>query len=147
MKSARIFFSTAVAVMGTALLGGCETRVSPVPRNYVNFSINLNDPAYNGFVVGTRLFITGGSSGLGIVLYRLTYEQVLAYDRMCTSTTHSEWVKTQPTDESAVLLECPNCHSRFSLLDGSVNQGPAEFYLSDYDTRFNPTTGVLWISN
>ncbi|MDD2562672.1 MAG: hypothetical protein PHU27_00455 [Salinivirgaceae bacterium] len=125
---------------------GCKNEQSPVPRGINPITINLTLPEFNSFVINTSIHITGGASGLGIVVYRYSQNEFKAYDRMCPSTTHQDWIKLI-NKENSVFMECPECKSRFYLFDGSVIQGPAQFYMSEYSTYYNQTTGILTIGN
>ena len=58
---------------------------TPVPYGPVDIQLDLNKAEFNSFIIGTHVFITGGGSGLGIVVYRLSQNEFKAYDRMCTS--------------------------------------------------------------
>ncbi len=125
----------------------CKNEKTPVPYGPVDIQLDLNKAEFNSFIIGTHVFITGGGSGLGIVVYRLSQNEFKAYDRMCTSKTHNEWVRLTDSPNSTILLECQECGSRFSLIDGSVNKGPAYFYLTEYQTYYNQTLNTLWITN
>lgn len=125
----------------------CKNEKTPVPYGPVDIQLDLNKAEFNSFIVNTHIFITGGGSGLGIVVYRLSQNEFKAYDRMCTSKTHSEWIRLTNYANSTILLECKECGSRFSLIDGSVNKGPANFYLTEYRTYYNQTLNTLWITN
>ena len=125
----------------------CKNEKTPVPYGPVDIHLDLNQPIFNSFIIGTHIFITGGGSGQGIAVYRVTQNEFKAYDRMCTSTSHGDYQKLVMSGQSAILLECPACGSRFSLIDGSVNRGPAQFQLTEYQTFYNSTANTLWISN
>jgi nitrite reductase/ring-hydroxylating ferredoxin subunit len=135
------FFLTIFTLMA------CKNEKSPVPYGPVDIQLDLNRPEFNAFIVTTHIFITGGGSGLGIVVYRMSQNEFKAYDRMCTSTSHGEWQRLAISQNSSILLECPECGSRFSLIDGAVNRGPAQFYLTEYQTFYNQALNTLWITN
>jgi len=128
------------------LLIACTQERSPVPNGTVDIYLDLNQPQFNGFVPGTSVFITGGASGLGIVIYRATMSEFRAFDRMCTSKTH-EPHRVDLSQSSNFILECSMCRSRFNITDGSVTQGPASFNLTEYQCFYNQTNNSLWISN
>lgn len=125
----------------------CSKEKSPVPSGFVDIQLDLNKAEFNSFILGTHIFITGGGSGLGIVVYRFSNDDFRAFDRMCTSTSHVEHVGLTNSLGSNILLECGVCRSRFSLIDGSVISGPARFYLTEYQTYYNAILNTLWITN
>lgn len=114
-----------------------------IPLVEVNFIIQLNDPDYIRLqTVGGWEYVSGGSRG--IILYRLSQDQISAYDRHCTF---------QPSSTCALVSVDPNnitasddcCGSAFLLNNGSVSRPPARTPLKQYQTFFDGTT--LRVSN
>ena len=126
---------------------GCKNEQSPVPRGINPITLDLNLPIFSSFDITQSIFITGGASGLGIVVYRMSQDEFRAYDRMCPSTSHSEWIKLLKSENSMIIMECPNCGSKFNLIDGSIIEGPAQFYMSEYQTYYYKETNILVITN
>ena len=110
----------------------CETgRGEIIP--YVKVDIKLllyADLAYLG--IGTSKLIPGGVSG--IVLYRESELDFLAFDRTCTQyPLHEEAVVEDP--DFFGVFTCPECGSSFLLMNGGqVNKGPASHALVQYNT-------------
>jgi len=113
----------------------CDKQNTPVPYVYVNISIYLDDPAFNDLrIPGNSVNITGGVNG--IVIYRLSDVEFLAFDRTCTYKTEENChVEIDETGIFLVDKEC--CESKFSILDGSPQEGLAEFPLLQYQTNYN----------
>lgn len=88
------------------------------------------------------MYETGGSRG--IIVYRDSFSSFKAYDRHCTydSSNSCALVSVDVTNITG-LDDC--CGSKFNLLTGSINQGPATFPLKEYQTTFDG--GVLHIFN
>ncbi|MCX6257666.1 MAG: hypothetical protein NTW49_07215 [Bacteroidia bacterium] len=109
-----------------------------VPYVPVNFSIQLNDPDFSILnSVGNFVYVTGGVNG--IIIYRVSGDQFMAYDRTCTFRPMDNCrVTVEQTHTFAVCKDC--CSSKFLLLDGSVTQGPASVPLKQYQTSFNGVT-------
>lgn len=103
----------------------------------VDFYIQINDPSYiNLKTVGGWEYLSGGSRG--IILYRKSQNEFMAYDRHCTF---------QPSNTCAIVSVDANnitasddcCGSSFMLTDGSVTKPPAAFPLKSYNTSFDGT--------
>lgn len=113
-----------------------------IPLVYVERQINVNNPAFfNLSVVGGWEYVAGGSRG--ILVYRSGPSQFNAYDRHSTYEIDNNCrVEVDSTNISAVD---PCSGSRWSIIDGSVLEGPAAMPLKPYATRFDGT--FLYISN
>lgn len=119
------------------LLSCTESENNNIPLVEVNFQININDPAYLDLqTIGGAVEAFGGSRG--IILYRLSENEIKAYDRHCTF---------QPSNTCALVSIDLNrftasdncCGSVFLLSDGSVSSPPAAFPLKSYQTFFDGT--------
>lgn len=113
---------------------------------FVNVSryIFLNDPLYTSLnPIGGFAFIDGGSRG--IVVYHRSFDEFVAFDRHCTWQT-SEGCQIQPDTATTVILNCPCCSSRFSIVDGTVLTGPAINSLLQYRAQMS-SPGTLHIYN
>ena len=100
---------------------------------YVDTYVYLSNPSnVNLAAVGGWAYVQGG--GRGIILYRLSNEDFIAYERNCTY---------RPTDSCATVNVSSNymndncCASQFNLYDGTVLKGPAQSPLRRYNTSFS----------
>ncbi|MGD1845448.1 MAG: hypothetical protein ACFB10_08655 [Salibacteraceae bacterium] len=119
-----------------------DSNITGIPLVNVNIQLFTNDPAFiNLQVPGGFDYITGGSRG--IVVYRLSNDQFMAYDRHCPY--QVEDACQVAVDSSGVILEDACCGSRYIITDGSVVRGPSAAQLQMYQTEFNGS--VLRIFN
>jgi len=116
---------------------------SNIPLVNVNFTINVNNPAYvNVTVPGGWMYINGGSRG--IILYRYSNDEFRAFDRHCTwDVTSSCGLVSVDNTNITGFDDC--CGSKFLIIDGSITQGPANLPLKQYTTSFDGS--VLRITN
>src|SRR6218665_1359637 len=130
--------------LAIAVIAGCKKDDnSNIPITTVDIYIYANNPSFVDVgVIGGWTYINGGVRG--ILLYRKSNSEFMAYDRNCTY---------QPSDPCATIVMDANnieakdtcCHSRFSIYDGSVFRGPAGLPLKAYRTTFDGN--VLHIYN
>ena len=108
-----------------------------IPLVEVNFVINLNDPEYIKLKnPGGAIEVTGGSRG--IILYRLSQDEIKAYDRHCTFQPSSTCALVS-IDPNNITATDPCCNSSFSLTNGTVTNPPAAAPLKEYNTTFDGT--------
>lgn len=113
--------------------GGYEHETIPTVK--VNIMIYPDDITYAGLnYIGGHEYLTGGVAG--IVVYRLDWTTFMAYDRACPYDWEDQdaWIKV---DESGIILVDEHCTSRFSILDGAVIKGPAQYPLKFYKTTYD----------
>lgn len=137
-----------LALFALPLFGACkkENINEQLGIPFVNVSryIFLNDPLYTSLnPIGGFAFIDGGSRG--IVVYRRSFDEFVAFDRHCTWQTEQA-CQIQPDTATTVLLNCPCCTSRFSIVDGAVMNGPAINALLPYRAQIS-SPGTLHIYN
>ena len=143
-------------IVTTFLLSfSCNNEKSPVPYRHFEVHVNLSCPYFMNLGLGNNVFIDAevcgvidkrGSSGLGIIVYRLMPNIFVSFDRMCTSTTH-EPVAVVLSTENPFYLVCPKCDSKYLISDGSIVSGTAKFYLMEFNTAYYPSNNLLVISN
>lgn len=125
-------------------IGGCKKDVdNGVPITPVDIYLYTNNPSFvnlNG--VGGWVYITGGVRG--ILVYRKSPSEFMAYDRNCTYQS-SDPCATVVVDATNILATDTCCHSKFSMYDGSVTQAPAGLPLKAYNTTYDGN--VLHIYN
>jgi len=127
-----VFFLLALVMLGVA---GCDKDDNKVPNVPVNMVISTTDPEFNDLnAVGGWIYLTGGSRG--IVVYRFSIDEFMAYDRHCTYNP-SDACGLVEVDQSGVIAEDACCGSKFILTDGTVAEGPAEVPLKYYQTSFD----------
>lgn len=137
-------FLSLTALLILLSIGGCKKDVdNGVPITPVDIYLYTNNPSFvnlNG--VGGWVYITGGVRG--ILVYRKSPSEFMAYDRNCTYQS-SDACATVVVDATNILATDTCCHSKFSMYDGSVTQAPAGLPLKAYNTTFDGN--VLHIYN
>ena len=94
-----------------------------IPYVNVDRYILLNDPnSLSLNAVGGFLYVNAGSRG--ILVYHRAYEEYVAFDRHCTYNTSDACGTVSLDSSSNVILNCACCASKFSIIDGSVLNGP-----------------------
>lgn len=118
------------------LFFGCDGyKHATIPEVDVNFTIYPNDASYAALNhIGGYMYFTGGVAG--IIVYRLDGGTFLAYDRACPYDWEDRdaWIIVE---SSGLTLTDEHCHSRFNILDGGVIDGPSQFPLKCYKTRYD----------
>ena len=125
-----------VFVVLVSILFSCkdDTEENPVNPAYVNFSLYLNDPEFQDLKIpGNYAFIRAG--GASLVIYRTTIDDFVAFDRMCTYEAKPDVLVV--SDSSTVMVRCPICESKFILVDGSPQDGPAKHMLRPYNVTYD----------
>jgi nitrite reductase/ring-hydroxylating ferredoxin subunit len=116
---------------------GCkkESTVGGVPIVAVNLTLYINNPSYTSLsAVGGWMYIDGGVKG--IVIYRESISDFKAYDRNCTYNPTSTCA-TIVVENTNIIAVDSCCGSKFSILDGSVINGPAALSLKQYNTFYD----------
>jgi nitrite reductase/ring-hydroxylating ferredoxin subunit len=134
----KLSFTTCIFLL-TAIWGmlfvSCKKDEDTIPNVSVNIVISTTDPSYNDLnAVGGWIYLTGGSRG--IIIYRYSIDEFMAYDRHCTYEP-TESCAVVEVDLSGIIAEDLCCGSQFLLTDGSVIDGPASVPLKFYQTTFD----------
>lgn len=122
-------------------------KQEPVPFVFVNFELNIYDPDFSALqTVGGYVHLNGGYKG--IIIYRRSFEEFMAYDRSCTYQPMEPCEVVTVDEKSGMYAKCDCCGSKFMLYDGMVGKGPASRALLQYEASvFDELTGTLYISN
>ena len=140
MKS---FLSFAIIVIIISVASCKKNTQDSIPITAVDIYLYTNNPSFvNLNAVGGWIYTAGGVRG--ILVYRQSTTQFMAYDRNCTYQP-SLPCSTVVVDATNILAKDTCCHSKFSIYDGSVTQGPAVLPLKAYSTTFDGN--VLHIYN
>lgn len=132
-------YATAFAFLS---FGGCKKDNNAVPVVYTDVFLYTTDPAFAPLnATSGYIYVTGGSKG--IIVYRKSQTEFMAYDRHCPYKVADGNVVT--VDASGLIATDAVCGSKFLITDGSPNQGPAINSLKQYQTTFDGT--VLHIFN
>lgn len=110
-----------------------NTILPNVPVNetvFLNTTIDLQ-------VIGGSAIISGGIAG--IIVYRLSSDQFLAWDRACP---HISPKQCSAMTLNGLLMVCPCDNSEFSILDGSPQSGTS-FSARQYRVIKNGETLII----
>lgn len=137
MKKLGLLILTAVVVFSCK-----KDNTSGIPLVPVDIYLYANNPIMvDVSVPGGWEYVTGGSKG--ILIYRYTQDQFIAFDR------HSAYLPENgcvtEVDSTNIQVADPCSESLWLLVDGSVLQGPANLPLKQYQTTFDGN--VLHIFN
>lgn len=129
-------FSLVFCALISVLNYGCNKRKNTViPYIPVNIYIYPSDPNFNKInTPGGWAYLTGGSRG--IIVYRRSNEEFVAYDRHCTYDTENACGQVEVTSNQITAIDSC-CMSEFVLTDGSVVKSPATNPLQAYQVTFN----------
>jgi hypothetical protein len=110
----------------------------------VDVSVNINEPSFFDLTaVGGWVYFNTGTAR--VILYRSNTEDIQCYDIRSTYDIASGC--TVAVESNSVTVK-DNCSaSKWLLTDGSVVQGPAARPLLEYQTSFDPGSGVFRIFN
>lgn len=144
MKRKTIYISVIFSIILTMTVFSCKKDDNNgVPITPVNIYLYTTDPLFiNLTAVGGWCYITGGARG--ILLYRKSISEFMAYDRNCTYNS-SDVCATVYVDATNIIARDTCCNSQFSIIDGNVLQAPAGLPLKAYATSYDGN--VLHIYN
>jgi Rieske Fe-S protein len=104
----------------------------------VNFTILSGSTQFGPIsIVGGYTYVTGYNPK-GILIYRASQTQFIAFDRSCTKDgcdVTNAFVTVQTGNTS--VKDTTGCKSMFNLMDGTVLQGPATVALYQYHTSWD----------
>jgi nitrite reductase/ring-hydroxylating ferredoxin subunit len=120
------------------LLFACskDTR-HPIPDVRVDFFINIESTQNIELnAIGGWAYYTGGFYNNGIIIYRHSIDEFMAFDRTCPHHPYEPDARIRVFDPPLAIDTL--CGSRFLLIDGSVVDGPSRHPLKQYRTYYNP---------
>jgi nitrite reductase/ring-hydroxylating ferredoxin subunit len=131
------------ALVFTALLSTkCQKEDDPLPFAVVNIRIEPNSTLYiNLNTVGGHEYITANSPSRGIIVYRISVNDFVAFERTCphdpdaccTETSCSRLV----VEDDGIIITDPCCESTYLILDGSNVAGVSVKPLKQYNTSYD----------
>jgi nitrite reductase/ring-hydroxylating ferredoxin subunit len=109
--------------------------VHVIPDVPVNIYIYPNDPLFFDLqAVGGWVYVSGGYRG--ILVYRKTFDEFVAYDRACPSAPDGSCRATVELNNITLLCDCDS--TRYQLYDGFQVSGPGGgIPLKTYRTTFD----------
>jgi uncharacterized protein YuzB (UPF0349 family) len=140
VKPIAYIFSALLILTGSS----CRDREELLQPFAVDVSVNINEPSFFDLTaVGGWVYFNTGTAR--VILYRSNTEDIQCYDIRSTYDIASGC--TVAVESNSVTVK-DNCSaSKWLLTDGSVVQGPAARPLLEYQTSFDPGSGVFRIFN
>jgi nitrite reductase/ring-hydroxylating ferredoxin subunit len=103
--------------------------------SFPEITVNLSYPQYQRLKSDEGYaYIEGGLRG--IILYRVSENSIIAYDRACPHHPEASCAEVQ-VDMSSLFLIDHCCKSTFNFSNGSPTGGPAQRPLIQYHTELN----------
>ncbi|MFN8165950.1 MAG: hypothetical protein U0X76_07230 [Bacteroidia bacterium] len=95
--------------------------------------------------IGNNVLIDGVGYK-GIVIYRRSLDEFVAYDRACPYDPYTGDAILD-VDSSSVAMIDYHCQSKFNLYDGSILHGPATAPMKSYRVDYSQVSQTLYITN
>lgn len=97
-------------------LFGCKDTTNNISDIPVNFTIYLDDPLYRELrTIGNSITVIGGHAG--IVIYRFSQSEFIAFDRLCPFELKTT-CRLQATSDD-LFYKCECCNTRYLMIDGT----------------------------
>ena len=130
----------------TTLFFSCKKNDSGSPSTGVDFHINITLPNYAALnAIGGWVYYD--AQGLrGIIIYRKTSTEFMAYERNCTYQPSNSCAQVQVQISGITAIDSC-CGSKFLMADGSVYSPPATIALTKYQTTFDAGSSDLHVFN
>lgn len=134
------------ALLITLVLASCRKNDDPpIQTGYVNIVIYPNSTQYLALnSPGGYVYINANEPSRGIVVYRLTFDEFMAFERTPTHKPDSCCIfdpvricSRVLMDESGLFAVDTCTGSKWLILDGSVHEGPARYPLVRYNTLYD----------
>ena len=138
-----VVFGVFITVCMCMNFTACKKDSGTPDCGYVNYALYTTEPSFvNLNAIGGWTYIGGGCKG--IIVYRKTQDEFMAYERACTYDPDNNCPGVT-VDGSNINMTDTCCGSQFQIFDGNVTKGPASRVLQQYRTSFDGS--VLQISN
>ena len=120
-----------------------KTQEHPsIPNVAVNIYMDISSTMYIELsTIGGYVYVTGGYKG--IVVYRVSPDEFVAYDRGCPYDPDLACARIE-MNPSGITLTDSCCGSNFSILDGSIINGPATQPMKRYHTQYDGQILRVW---
>ena len=133
-------FLLTIAVMSS--FSGCKMKDNYPQIPYVPVNIFI-DPSSTMYIelnsVGGWVYLYADAPSRGIIVYRSSVDEFMAYERICPYDPDLTNAKVH-VESSGVTAVDSLCGSRFILTDGQPFKGPATLPLKQYRTSYDGNT-------
>ncbi len=142
MKKNLLYSLLGSLVFFALLVSQCKKEDDPLPFAVVNIRIEPNSTQYTNLnTVGGHEYLTANFPSRGVIVYRISVDEFMAFERTCPhdpdaccDETGCTRLKVEP-DGIIIKDEC--CESTYLILDGSNVAGPSVKPLKQYFTSYN----------
>jgi hypothetical protein len=145
MKKSLSYGFLLILLMLALFTSHCKKENGPLPFAVVNISIEPNSTQFiNLNAVGGHEYITANPPSRGIIVYRLSVNDFMAFERTCPydpdgCCTTSSCTRLVVEDDGIIVTDSC-CGSTYLILDGSNVTGPSVTPLKQYNTTYNGKT-------
>lgn len=124
---------------------GCrKEEINPnIPQVYINITLDPNSTMYQDLnTAGGWMYLTANAPSRGIIVYRLTNDEFLAYDRIPPNDPNRCCENANVCTRLVVGNNYPFAKDEclgtlYSLLDGSIFSGEGNWGMIRYHTTYN----------
>ena len=143
-----------LVVSGLIILSSCGSDDPPIEVGYVNFQIYPNSTEYIQLnSVGGWAYVTARDPSRGVIIYRRSIREFMAYERTPTYKPDSccivdgNYIEcTRLKVDESITFAVDTCSgTKYLLLDGTVIEGPATYPMVQYNTQYDGD--VLYVYN
>lgn len=143
-----------LVVSGLLYLSSCGNDDIPIEVGYVNFQIYPNSTEYIQLnSVGGWAYVTANEPSRGIIIYRRSVDEFMAYERTptyepdsCCFIEDNYLECTRLVVDESITFAVDTCAgTKYLLLDGSVIEGPATYPMVQYNTQYDGD--ILYVFN
>lgn len=114
-----------------------DKKYDAIPYAYINIYLDPNSTAYlNLNNVGGYEYLVGNSPSRGLIVYRKSVDEFMAYERTCPYDPLADCSRIQ-VEPSGITAIDSCCMSRFILLDGTPFSGPSTLSMKQYRTYYD----------
>ena len=135
-----------IAILFVLFLTTCQKDAyTPLPHVDVNFQLFPNSTQYlNLNAVGGFEYLTANFPSRGIIVYRISTDEFLAFERTCPHDPDACCTGSQCSrlivDDNRMFISDACCSSEYLILDGSNVSGPSQYLLKQYHTSYDGAT-------
>lgn len=139
MEKKKLWLFILISFFLVLFMAGCgkENNNPNIQLPQVNIQIDPNSTLYlNLNIPGGWEYLTAPSPSRGILVYRLSPDEFIAYERTCTHDPENPLARVQVENSFTTAIDTI-CGSRYLLIDGSPFEGPSKISLIRYQTYYD----------
>lgn len=114
-----------------------DSSQDDIPYAYINLVIKPNSTAYLELnVVGGYMYLDAPAPSRGLLVYRKSLDEFMAYERTCPYDPSKPCARIQTENTFTTAIDSC-CGSRYLIQDGSPFSGPTREALRQYRTSYD----------